>query len=68
MLDCWMAFDVEFTVRMAERLQPYGLKWIEDYLIPEDMDGFAAGALATALAGAGDRRALVCAAGVLARR
>ena len=40
MLDCWMAFDVEFTVRMAERLRPYGLKWIEDYLIPEDMDGF----------------------------
>jgi L-rhamnonate dehydratase len=41
MLDCWMALDVEFTVRMAERLRPYGLKWIEDYLIPEDMDGFA---------------------------
>jgi L-rhamnonate dehydratase len=41
MLDCWMAFDVEFAVRMAERLKPYGLKWIEDYLIPEDMDGFA---------------------------
>jgi L-rhamnonate dehydratase len=29
MLDCWMAFDVEFTVRLAERLKPYGLKWIE---------------------------------------
>ena len=41
MLDCWMAFDVEFTVRMAERLKPYRLKWIEDYLIPEDIDGFA---------------------------
>ncbi|MET0745656.1 MAG: enolase C-terminal domain-like protein [Microvirga sp.] len=42
MLDCWMALDVEFTIRMAERLRPYGLKWIEDYLIPEDIDGFAA--------------------------
>jgi L-rhamnonate dehydratase len=41
MLDCWMAFDVEFTVRLAERLRPYGLKWIEDCLMPEDMDGFA---------------------------
>ena len=41
MLDCWMAFDVEFAVRLAERLRPYGLKWIEDCLIPEDMDGFA---------------------------
>jgi L-rhamnonate dehydratase len=37
MLDCWMAFDVEFAVRLAERLRPYGLKWIEDCLIPEDM-------------------------------
>ena len=36
MLDCWMAFDVEFAVRLAERLRPYGLKWIEDCLIPED--------------------------------
>jgi L-rhamnonate dehydratase len=41
MLDCWMAFDVEFAVRLAERLRPYRLKWIEDCLIPEDMDGFA---------------------------
>jgi L-rhamnonate dehydratase len=41
MLDCWMAFDVEFTVRLAERLRPYGLKWLEDCLIPEDFDGFA---------------------------
>jgi len=28
-------------VRLAERLRPYGLKWIEDCLMPEDMDGFA---------------------------
>lgn len=37
MLDCWMAFDVEFAVRLAERLRPYNLKWIEDCLIPENM-------------------------------
>lgn len=41
MLDCYMAFDVDYTVRLAERLRPYGLKWIEEYLIPEDMDGHA---------------------------
>ena len=41
MLDCWMALDVEYTVRMAERLAQYDLKWIEDYLLPEDIDGFA---------------------------
>jgi L-rhamnonate dehydratase len=36
MLDCWMAFDVEYAVRLAERLRPHNLKWIEDCLIPED--------------------------------
>lgn len=38
MLDCWMAFDVEYAVRLAERLRPYGLRWIEECLIPEDLD------------------------------
>jgi len=42
MLDCYMAFDVEYTVRLAERLRPYNLKWIEEYLIPEDLDGHVA--------------------------
>ena len=36
MLDCWMAFEVEFAVRLAERLRPYRLKWMEDCLIPEN--------------------------------
>ena len=39
MLDCWMAFDVEYTVRLAEALRPYRLKWMEECLIPEDLDG-----------------------------
>lgn len=39
MLDCWMAFDVEYTVRLAETLRPYRLKWIEECLVPEDLDG-----------------------------
>ena len=42
MLDCWMAFDVEYTVRLAEALRPYRLKWMEECLIPEDFDGHAA--------------------------
>ena len=40
MLDCWMAFDVDFAVRLAERLRPYQLRWMEDCLIPEDFQGF----------------------------
>jgi L-rhamnonate dehydratase len=42
MLDCWMAFDVEYTVRLAEALRPYRLAWIEECLIPEDFDGHLA--------------------------
>lgn len=42
MLDCWMAFDVEYTVRLAETLRPYRLKWIEECLIPEDLDAHVA--------------------------
>lgn len=42
MLDCWMAFDVEFAVRTAERLRPYRLKWIEDCLLPDNMDAHEA--------------------------
>ena len=41
MLDCWMAFDVEFAVRLAERLRPYKLRWIEDCLLPDDFDALA---------------------------
>ena len=42
MLDCWMAFDVEYTVRLAEALRPYRLKWLEECLIPEDFDAHLA--------------------------
>lgn len=39
MLDCYMAFDVEYAVRLTERLRPYRLKWVEECLIPEDLRG-----------------------------
>ena len=42
MLDCWMAFDLDYTVRLAEKLRPYNLKWIEECLIPEDFDAHIA--------------------------
>ena len=38
MLDCWMAFDVDYTVAITERLQPHGLHWIEETLHPEAFD------------------------------
>jgi L-rhamnonate dehydratase len=42
MLDCWMASDAEYTVRLAERLRPYGLKWIEEFVPPDNLEGYAA--------------------------
>ncbi len=38
MLDCWMAFDVEYAVRLAEELRPQKLKWMEETLRSEDFD------------------------------
>lgn len=38
MLDCWLAFDVDYAVRLAERLRPYNLRWIEDCLMPDQLD------------------------------
>lgn len=42
MLDCWMAFDVEYTVRLAEALRPYRLRWMEECLLSEDLDAHVA--------------------------
>lgn len=42
MLDCWMAFDVEYTVQLAEMLRPYRLKWMEECLLSEDFDAHIA--------------------------
>lgn len=41
MLDCYMAWDVEYTLRMAERLRPYNVRWIEECLPPDDYEGYA---------------------------
>lgn len=40
MVDAWMSLDVEYAVRLAEELKPYRVKWLEDPLLPEDMDGY----------------------------
>lgn len=40
MVDCWMSLDVEYTVRLAEALRPYQVKWLEDCLLPEYQEGY----------------------------
>ncbi|BBH20315.1 L-rhamnonate dehydratase [Paenibacillus baekrokdamisoli] len=40
MLDCFMAWNVEYTIRMAELVAPYRVKWIEESLPPDDYVGY----------------------------
>jgi L-rhamnonate dehydratase len=39
-VDCWMSMNTDYMVRIAERLRPYNIKWLEDYMLPEDMDSY----------------------------
>lgn len=41
MLDCWMSLDVDYAVRLVHRAAAFGLKWIEEALIPDDYWGYA---------------------------
>jgi L-rhamnonate dehydratase len=42
MLDCWMAFDETYTVRLANRLDGYDLAWFEETLPPNELEAHAA--------------------------
>jgi L-rhamnonate dehydratase len=40
MVDGWISLNVELAVRLMEALRPYRIKWLEDYLLPEDLEGY----------------------------
>ena len=40
MVDAWLSLNVEYIVRLVEVLKPYRIKWLEDYLISEDMNSY----------------------------
>jgi L-rhamnonate dehydratase len=40
MLDCWMSLDVDYAIRLAHRAADFGLKWIEEALLPDDYWGY----------------------------
>lgn len=42
MLNPVMSFTVEYAVRVMERLAPYRLRWIEEPLMPHDIEGLVA--------------------------
>ena len=37
-----MSYNLEFAVRLAERLRPFELRWLEEPLIPPDLEGHIA--------------------------
>lgn len=39
-LDCYMALTVPYATRLAKELEPYGLKWMEEFLPPDDYEGY----------------------------
>jgi L-rhamnonate dehydratase len=41
MLDCWMSLDLNYSIKLAQRAQDHGLKWIEEALSPDDYWGYA---------------------------
>jgi L-rhamnonate dehydratase len=41
MWDCWMSLDLDYAIKLAVASAEYGLKWIEEALIPDDYWGYA---------------------------
>jgi L-rhamnonate dehydratase len=41
MFDCWMSLDLDCATRLAHRGAEYGLKWIEEALLPDGYWGYA---------------------------
>lgn len=41
MVDCWMSWDLGYTLAFARAAEPYNLRWIEEPLPPDDYDGYA---------------------------
>jgi L-rhamnonate dehydratase len=42
MLDCWQAFDPLYTIELAERIEEYAPRWLEECVMPDRIDSYAA--------------------------
>lgn len=42
MIDAQMAWDVEYTIRLADKLGDLEVRWIEEPVLPDDYKGYAA--------------------------
>ena len=41
-LDCYMALTLPYAIELARSLRPFHLHWIEECLLPDDYEGYAA--------------------------
>jgi L-rhamnonate dehydratase len=41
MADAYMGWDFDYARRMLPLLEPYGLRWLEEPLLPDDIQGYA---------------------------
>lgn len=41
MIDCYMGLTVPYAIRFAREIEPYNIRWIEEFLPPDDYDGYA---------------------------
>ena len=40
MIDCYMSLTVPYTIELARRVEPYNVKWIEEFLPPDQYSGY----------------------------
>ncbi|WP_114575907.1 enolase C-terminal domain-like protein [Saliphagus sp. LR7] len=40
--DAYMGWSVKYAKEMTQRLEPYDMAWVEEPVIPDDIDGYAA--------------------------
>ena len=41
MLDCWMSWNVPYTIAMASRLEEYEPRWLEEPVLPDKIESYA---------------------------
>ncbi|ELZ05968.1 enolase C-terminal domain-like protein [Natrialba asiatica] len=39
--DAYMGWSVKYATKMVQRLEPYDMAWVEEPVIPDDIDGYA---------------------------
>jgi len=41
MIDCYMALTVPYAIKLINAIEPYNVTWIEEFLPPDDYEGYA---------------------------